>query len=295
MELQSGTESQQEGREAWAAWALVGAGLLAVLLPMIPVVSWLGWPLRLFGTFIHEAGHALAALVSLGEVEHLVVHADGSGVTWTSGGSRFLIGSAGYLGTTLYGVALMLCVRRAARARWALGLTGAVMLLLTGLYAGHGATWPVFLGALGSLGLGWGAARPSAASWSRALLGAGALGVWVAVAAYLGATGGLLTWILGLGCGLGLLAAARWLGQGAVRFAAGFLGVHVALSAVQDVFTVLHLSAFTGAHSDAVNMARDFGLPPTFWALLWCCVSVVAVGATVIYILWRGGKSALGR
>lgn len=72
-------------------------------------------PLRLFVTFIHEASHSLAALISGGEVLKFQVSADGSGVATTAGGSRALILAAGYLGAALFGSVLFFVVNRMPR------------------------------------------------------------------------------------------------------------------------------------------------------------------------------------
>lgn len=67
------------------------------------IFSGLLYPLRLLVTFIHEAGHALAAIVTGGELKEFVVNADGSGFVIPSGGNYYLILPAGYLGTALFG------------------------------------------------------------------------------------------------------------------------------------------------------------------------------------------------
>lgn len=82
------------------------AFVIVLVLWNIPQLDFVLYPFRLFVTFVHESGHALAALLSGGRVGGLTVFADGSGVTITAGGARWLILPAGYLGAALFGAAL---------------------------------------------------------------------------------------------------------------------------------------------------------------------------------------------
>lgn len=93
------------------------------------------YPLRLFVTFVHEAGHAVAALISGGQVQGFTVNANGSGVAVTAGGNRALILPAGYLGAALFGSLLFLLSNRAPR--WAPGIAmtlGAFLIGITAIY-----------------------------------------------------------------------------------------------------------------------------------------------------------------
>lgn len=60
-------------------------------------------PIRMLVTFLHEFGHAFGALITGGVVDKLQVNPDGSGVTWTAGGSRPVILMGGYIGSALFG------------------------------------------------------------------------------------------------------------------------------------------------------------------------------------------------
>jgi hypothetical protein len=79
---------------------------LAFIAWQVPQLDFLLYPLRLFVTFVHESGHALAALLTGGNVGRLVVFSSGSGIATTAGGSRLLILPAGYLGAALFGAVL---------------------------------------------------------------------------------------------------------------------------------------------------------------------------------------------
>ena len=64
---------------------------------------WHVYVLTLFVTFLHELGHAIAALLTGGHVISLQVNTDGSGVTTTSGGIRAIVEAGGYLGSIVFG------------------------------------------------------------------------------------------------------------------------------------------------------------------------------------------------
>ena len=65
-------------------------------------------PLKLLVVFFHEMGHAIAVLLTGGGVVDLAVGLDQGGHTLSRGGNRFLILNAGYLGSLLSGVVLLL-------------------------------------------------------------------------------------------------------------------------------------------------------------------------------------------
>lgn len=93
-------------------------------------------PLRLFVTYIHEASHALAALITGGQVQGFTVSPNGSGLAVTAGGASALILPAGYLGAALFGSLLFfLSNRMPSRVREISTLIGVFLILFTALYA----------------------------------------------------------------------------------------------------------------------------------------------------------------
>lgn len=110
---------------------LLLAGLLTIALYFIPYAGFVTYPLRLLVTFIHEGSHALAALLTGGIPHSMAIQPDGSGVTMTSGGWGIIISSAGYLGATFYGAALIAALRRGVPGRTLLLITGAIVGLMT--------------------------------------------------------------------------------------------------------------------------------------------------------------------
>jgi hypothetical protein len=111
---------------------LIGlAGLVALLMAMIPWLGLLNYPFRLLLTIVHELGHGLAALLTGGEFISFVVHPNGAGLATTAGGWRFVVIPAGYLGTALFGAVLILLGRSHRWARTAMAVMGGLMVLLS--------------------------------------------------------------------------------------------------------------------------------------------------------------------
>jgi hypothetical protein len=114
--------------------------LIAVLSAFIAAL-WLLWttpvvyPLKIFVVLLHEISHGMAAVVTGGTVDRILLDTRQGGATWTRGGNAFLILSAGYLGSLLWGLLLIeLGGARAARARWALTTLATVLLVVAVLY-----------------------------------------------------------------------------------------------------------------------------------------------------------------
>ena len=93
--------------------------------------SLITYPVRLFVTFVHEASHALAGLLSGGTVEGFTVSPNGSGVARISGGNIALIAPAGYLGAAFFGTALFFITSR--KPAWTRGMSIAIGLAIVGL------------------------------------------------------------------------------------------------------------------------------------------------------------------
>lgn len=94
------------------------------------------YPLKLLVVFFHESSHALATIVTGGQVKEMVVVADQGGHVRSLGGNRFITLSAGYLGSLLWGVLIYLAASWTRMDRLVmliLGLSvGAITLLFVG-------------------------------------------------------------------------------------------------------------------------------------------------------------------
>ena len=138
----------------------IGASLLLWLSPFSL------WFDQLFLTFVHEACHGIAAILTGGQLASFVIHADTSGMALTRGGFRPFILLAGYAGSALVGGALLV----AARAR---GLEKAIC---WGLAVFLGVFTLLFVRNLFGFGVGFGLAAffvyvaRRGASWQLAFL-----------------------------------------------------------------------------------------------------------------------------
>jgi hypothetical protein len=109
---------------------MIVLALVSVVLARVPYFALLLFPFHLFGTFVHELGHGFAAIITGGTFHRLVVFPDLSGMAWSSGGVRWFITSAGYLGSALFGAVLaVLSARRISARRLLVGLGVALAIL----------------------------------------------------------------------------------------------------------------------------------------------------------------------
>lgn len=93
-------------------------------------------PLRLLVVFFHEASHALAALLTGGQVREMIVNTREGGHVVTAGGNRFLTLNAGYLGSLLWGLAVYRAAAFSRFDRVAMGLLAVAVLVLGLLFTG---------------------------------------------------------------------------------------------------------------------------------------------------------------
>ncbi|KAH8511280.1 hypothetical protein H0E87_008730 [Populus deltoides] len=87
-------------------------------------------PFKLITVFLHEASHAIACKLTCGQVEGMQVHANEGGVTQTRGGVYWLILPAGYLGSSFWGMALVLASTNLITARIAAGGLAVALLIV---------------------------------------------------------------------------------------------------------------------------------------------------------------------
>jgi hypothetical protein len=212
---------------------LLVAATISVVLWFIPFAEFLTYPFRIFVTFIHEGGHALAALVTGNSVASLSVATNASGETYTTQGgliSQIFISSAGYLGSMAFGALLLILIRKAVAARIVLLSCGVLIFALTMIY---GLFKPIF----------------SMNAWS----------------------GIPFTLVAGLFITAGLILIARFASAKVATFFVSFLAVQCVLNALFDLKTVFFLSNPFGPAipTDAVNMANATHIPAIIWTVVW--------------------------
>jgi hypothetical protein len=80
--------------------------------------AWFFWPLKMAVVAVHEGSHALMTWLTGGAVESFGLGLDQSGHVLSRGGNAILILNAGYLGSLLFGVGLLLLTRKGG---WTVG------------------------------------------------------------------------------------------------------------------------------------------------------------------------------
>jgi len=118
---------------------ILAALITAILLPVIPIVNLLDYPFRLLITIVHELGHGVAALITGGGFRNFTIAPDGSGLAYTAGGWRMVIIPAGYLGVAIFSAVLFRLGGNQKTSRWALGIIGGAMLVLSLIFGRPGA------------------------------------------------------------------------------------------------------------------------------------------------------------
>jgi hypothetical protein len=229
------------------AMTLLLAAVLSIALWFIPFAEILSYPFRIFVTFIHEGGHALAALATGNSVQSLSVAMNGSGETYTTQGgiiSQMIVSSAGYIAAMTYGALLLVLIRRSVAARLVLVGSSLLVFSLTTIF---GVIKPIMAGTWGSL------------------------------------SGLPFTLVAGVLISAGLFAVARFASARVATFLVSFLAVQCVLNALLDLKTVFFLSSPFAATvpTDALNMANATGIPALFWSVLWIAASVMILAIAV--------------
>ncbi len=220
------------------AMTLLIAATISVVLWFIPFAEFLTYPFRIFVTFIHEGGHALAALVTGNSVASLSVATNASGETYTTQGgliSEVFISSAGYLGSMAFGALLLILIRKAVAARIVLLSCGIFIFALTMIF---GLIKPIF--------------------WMSA---------WSGIP---------FTLFAGLIISVGLVLIARFASAKVATFFVSFLAVQCVLNALTDLKTVFFLANPFGptVPTDAVNMYNATGVPAIIWTVIWIALAL---------------------
>lgn len=87
------------------------------------------YPVKLFVVFLHEVSHGIAAILTGGTIEKIVIDKEVGGQAITIGGSRFVILSSGYLGSLIFGGTILVLSSKQKYAKY-LSLCIAVLMLV---------------------------------------------------------------------------------------------------------------------------------------------------------------------
>jgi hypothetical protein len=129
------------------------------------------YPFRLFVVFLHEIGHAVAAVLSGGRVVSIGISPDEGGVCVTRGGWAFLVLNAGYLGSLLFGALFLLLGARRRSAQAVIAVIGVFTIAAALLYVRSWFGFAYTLLAGVAFVLVSGRLRPAASEWLLAAIG----------------------------------------------------------------------------------------------------------------------------
>jgi len=114
-----------------------------VLLLSILLLIFIAWPypifvpLKVLVVFFHEASHAIATLVTGGEVQELIVNLQQGGHVISLGGNRFIGLSAGYLGSLIWGAVIYLLAMKTEWDRFLMAGLAILIGLISLIYGGN--------------------------------------------------------------------------------------------------------------------------------------------------------------
>ena len=111
-------------------WQLILITTVVFLLWQTSVII----PLKILIVFLHEISHALATWITGGDVLSISLSPRQGGLTTARGGNAFVILSAGYVGSLLIGVVVLLIALKSKADQVLMGFLGVATLLITAFY-----------------------------------------------------------------------------------------------------------------------------------------------------------------
>jgi len=226
---------------------LLLAILAGIVVYLVPYGELAVYPFTLFVTLIHEGGHVLMALLTGSHVHSMAIAPNGSGLTLTSPRNPIagiLISNAGYLSATAYGAIVLHWANAGRNPRGILRFSAC-------LIAGLVVFFTIFV-------KDW-----QGAIWADGLHISFGMKLFTILAGFL------------IAYGLWLVSKAQ--NPNTLAFVANFLAVQCIFNSLGDIKTVLALSVYTEAHSDARNLAEMTGIPSVVWAAGWGLISLWVV------------------
>ena len=223
----------------------------------VPAAAYVVYPLQLFATFIHESSHALMTLITGNTVMSLTVSPDASGAVWSRSTdmSQLLISSAGYLGTTAFGIILLAWMRFGWSSRIALYISAGLITVMTISFGFLAPIWNLLANVtFGSL---------------------------------------VFTVFSGAVLAIGIAAIAKFAPLKWANFALAFLSVQCLLNAFFSLKDLFFISAAGSQPTDAANMAAATGIPSLIWVFLWIVISLAMITLGIrLYATGKGKTSS---
>ncbi len=120
------------------------AAAVSVILPRIPYGRHVLYPFALLGTWAHEMGHGLMAIVAGGTFNRLLIFQNLGGTAYSSGvGSlgRAFVAAGGLLGPAIAGGIIIILGSRESTARWVLGGLAIILAVSIVLFVRNAFGW----------------------------------------------------------------------------------------------------------------------------------------------------------
>ena len=139
-------------------YRLVGVVVLLVAIGVLwltPVV----YPLKMLVIFFHEMSHALVGMLTGGHVQRIELDPREGGLTLVQGGNAFLLLSAGYLGSLLWGGAILSLAARLSNCKPLTATLGIILAVASLVWIRPLLSFGFLFCALASAGLLWFASR----------------------------------------------------------------------------------------------------------------------------------------
>ena len=114
---------------------LLAVAIVTVVLWQIPAGQYALYPFTLLGTWFHEMGHGITAMLLGGNFQQLQIFPNGSGIATHSGDVLFgplgqaIVAAGGPMGPPIAGALFLLASRKPRRARFSLAVFGIALIL----------------------------------------------------------------------------------------------------------------------------------------------------------------------
>ncbi len=105
---------------------ILGIAIFSLVLWDSPII----YPIKIFVVLLHEVSHAIAAIVSGGSVEKIILDLDLAGSTITKGGNQILIAMSGYIGSLILGSLIFISANSKNLSKWITTILAVLIFLI---------------------------------------------------------------------------------------------------------------------------------------------------------------------
>jgi hypothetical protein len=110
-------------------YIILGYAVGISILWNIPYLKELLWPFKILTVALHEFGHAFAGVLTGAKIESITLDPNEGGLTKMRGGNQYITLPAGYIGSTIWGSALVFAGFNTLATKIMAALLGCAMLL----------------------------------------------------------------------------------------------------------------------------------------------------------------------